>query len=78
MVKFNANGIKRHWPELILGFIIGVLIVLLTHSPTDVEIDARQYCSMVHKGTWPDFKRVYKQQCHRDGSVNWAYVYGGN
>jgi hypothetical protein len=55
---------------------MAVAAVLVDHSPSDQELDGREYCQQVHAGKWPDFHRVYKQQCNPDGTLNMAYVQG--
>lgn len=48
------------------------------HIPNAQVLDAREYCQMVHAGAWPDFHNVYKQQCHKDGTVNMKYITGSD
>lgn len=62
---------------LIVAFAITLVGGWLTNkSPTEVLIEAREYCSNVHAHRWPDYRHVYIEQCWPDGSVNQAYING--
>ena len=62
---------------LAVAFVITLLGSWLTRkSPTEVLIEAREYCSNVHTHRWPDYRHVYAEQCWPDGSVNQAYING--
>lgn len=45
-------------------------------QPDDQFLEAQQYCQKVHDKSWPDFHHVYAEQCHVDGTVDRAYIYG--
>lgn len=60
---------------LVLAIVSAGLMILHSFPDRGAQQEAVNYCRLVHDGAWPDYRHVYAQQCEKDGSVNWDYVY---
>lgn len=49
---------------------IGVAVWYVSGADYEDALDAeREYCALVFKGTYPDYKHIYAEVCHVDGTV---------
>lgn len=62
--------LKRRALVTAMLLLLGAVAAYVSNADYDDALEAqRVYCSLVFKGTYPDYKNIYAEVCNADGTV---------